>query len=65
MHDRLVRSFARLQGIQLVRNHLQDPNFGKGAEQRIVWRELIDLELQEIDEQMDRISAASLVAKVE
>ena len=55
--DRLERGFSRLQGIQLVRNHRQDRFFGKSAEERIVWRELLDLELQDVDEQIERLSA--------
>lgn len=57
--QRLVRGFSRLQDIQLVRNHRQDPLFGKSAEERIVWRELLDLELQDVDEQIERVSAGS------
>ena len=57
--ERLNRGFSRLQDIQLVRNHRQDPLFGKSIEERIVWRELLELELQEVDEQIERISAAA------
>ncbi len=58
-HERLKRAFNRLQGIQLVRNHRQDRFFGKSAEERIIWRELLDLELQDVDEQIERLSAAA------
>ena len=57
--QRLMRGFSRLQDIQLVRNHRQDPLFGKSAEERIVWRELLELELQDVDEQIERVSAGS------
>ena len=57
--ERLERGFSRLRGIQLVRNHRQDRFFGKSAEERIVWRELLDLELQDVDEQIERLSAAA------
>ena len=57
--ERLERAFNRLQGIQLVRNHRQDRFFGKSAEERIIWREPLDLELQNIDEQIERLSAAA------
>jgi hypothetical protein len=50
---RLAQAFSRLQSIQLVRNHVQDPLFGKSTEDRIIWRELLDLELQDVDEQID------------
>ncbi len=58
--QRLAQSFSRLQNIQLVRNHRQDPVFEKSSEERIIWRELLDLELQDVDEQIERILAASL-----
>jgi hypothetical protein len=45
---RLARGFARLQNLDLVRNHRGDPDFGKWAENRIIWRELLELELQRI-----------------
>jgi len=56
---RLARAFTRLQNIQLVRAHRQDPLFGKSTEERIIWRELLDLELQDVDEQIERILAAA------
>ena len=59
IQERLARAFSRLQGIQLVRNHRQDRFFGKSAEERIIWRELLDLELQDVDEHIERISAAA------
>lgn len=52
-HRRLAKSFARLRNIELVRNHRSDPEFGKTAEDRIIWRELLELELQEISGQLD------------
>ena len=58
-HERLERALSRLQGIQLVRNHRQDRFFGKSAEERIIWRELLDLELQDVDEHIERISVAA------
>ena len=58
-HERLKRAFNRLQGIQLVRNHRQDRFFGKSTEERIIWRELLDLELQDVDEQIERLSTAA------
>jgi hypothetical protein len=57
--QRLVQGFSRLQDIQLVRNHRQDPYFGKTIEERIVWRELLELELQDVDEQIERVSVAT------
>jgi hypothetical protein len=57
--ERLAESFSHLQTIQLVRNHRQDPDFAKCIEERIIWRELLDLELHEVDEQIARIAAAA------
>ena len=56
-HERLMRGFSCLMNLQLVRNHRQDPHFGKAVEERIVWRELLDLELQSVDEQIDGITS--------
>ena len=36
----------------MVRNHRQDPLFEKSTEERIIWRELLELELQHLDEQI-------------
>ncbi len=38
----------------MVRNHRQDPLFERAAEERIIWRELLELELQHVDEQIGR-----------
>ena len=54
--QRLVQGFSRLQDIQLVRNHRQDPHFGKVLEERIIWRELLELEVQDVDELIERVS---------
>lgn len=56
--QRLARSFSELQNIQLVRDRREDPRFGRLVEDQIVWRELLDLELQEVDEHIARISAS-------
>jgi hypothetical protein len=44
--------------MQLVRIEWDDPHLGKSAEERVIWRELLELELQDVDEQIERISAA-------
>ena len=54
---RLAQAFSRLQNIELARNIRQDPNFFRSVEERVIWRELLELELQEIDEQIKRTSA--------
>ena len=52
---RLAEEAASLEHLEVERRRLGDSNFGKSTENRIVWRELIELELQEIDEQLRRI----------
>ena len=58
-HERLMRGFSCLQNIQLVRNHRQDPHFGITVEERIIWRELLELELQDVDEQIERVAGVN------
>jgi hypothetical protein len=59
VHDRLIAARASLERIDRQRALSGDPHFGKAAEQSIVWRELFDLELQEFDEQIERICASA------
>ena len=59
MDERLGRAFSCLQDIELARRRRLDPHFGEWAEKRLIWRELLDLELQDVDEQIERISAAA------
>jgi hypothetical protein len=58
-HERLTRAFSRLQHIELARNEREDPRFEQAVEERIIWRELLELELQDVDEQIERISVAA------
>jgi hypothetical protein len=58
-YRRLTGGVSRLKNIDPVRNHRQDPLFDHAAENRIVWRELLELELQDMDEQMERIVAST------
>jgi hypothetical protein len=51
---RLAHEFCCLETIACQRAAWGDPGFGKAIEDRIIWRELIDLELQEVDAQFDR-----------
>ncbi len=57
--ERLSQAFPRLENIRLVRDYLPDPLFEKFAETRIIWRELLELELQDVDEQIERIVATA------
>ena len=52
---RLAEAFSYLERLTLERAYRQDPAFGKFLEERIIWRELLDLELQEIDENIGRV----------
>jgi hypothetical protein len=51
---RLKEGKRALDDLDRQRRLRHDESFGHEAEDRIVWRELIDLELQEIDSQLDR-----------
>ena len=50
--ERLAKSFARLQNIQRLRDLLGDPLFEKVSEGQLVWRELLELELQAVDDKI-------------
>lgn len=54
---RLAEAFDCLQRLDEQRAMGGDPRFGRFVEDRILWRELLELELQEIDEQIERLSA--------
>ena len=57
--ERLAEAVARLERLDTERERRGDSGFGRTAESRIIWGELIELELQEIDEQVSRICGAS------
>ena len=57
--QRLAEAVGRLERLDAERERRGNPRFGKTAEARIIWGELIELELQEIDEQVGRICAAT------
>ena len=52
---RLAEAVARLERLDAERERRGDSRFGRTTESRIIWGELIELELQEIDEQVSRI----------
>ncbi len=64
--ERLAKAVAYLERLDVERISHGDPHLGKPIEERIIWRELLDLELQEFDEEIERRSEAahSLVADV-
>jgi hypothetical protein len=53
--QRLADAVGQLQQLERERVRCRDRRYGRRAEERIIWNELLDLELQEIDEQMQRI----------
>ena len=62
--SRIEQAFSHLQNIQFARDNRKDPYFGRSTENRIVWRELLELELQEVEEQFARIGRLREVALV-
>ncbi len=56
---RLAEENVVLAKLDAERERLHDSHFGTTAEQRIVWGELLELELQDIDEQVNRIRQAA------
>lgn len=57
--ERLADAFALMEKILVDRMCQEDVAWGRIIEDRIVWRELIELELQEVDERIERIAAAT------
>ena len=55
IRQRLAAEKAGLEELDAERERRGDSRFGKAAEDRIVWNELLDLELQDIDEHVSRI----------
>jgi hypothetical protein len=56
---RLREAKTALDRLETERRRRRNPGYGKAAEERIVWGELLELELQEIDEQVSRIRRAA------
>jgi ABC-type phosphonate transport system ATPase subunit len=52
---RLIEGAACLERLDAERERRGDSHFGKTTEDRVVWGQLIELELQEIDEQLSRL----------
>lgn len=59
IHERLVKGRDYLQRLDQERISRGEPLLGKSIEERIIWRELLDLELQEFDEQIERTCQAA------
>jgi hypothetical protein len=59
IHERLLKGREYLERLDQERTTRGEPLFGKSIEERIIWRELLDLELQEFDAQIERICHAA------
>jgi hypothetical protein len=46
---------ACLDYLASERSRRGDPNFGKALEDKAIWRELLDLELEDVDKHIHRI----------
>jgi hypothetical protein len=55
VRQRLVEAKTELDRLDRERESRGDMGFGKYTENRIVWAELLDLELQDVDERFHRI----------
>lgn len=55
--DRLAEAVSWLEYLDRKRVLEGDPHYGKTIEERIIWRELLDLELQQVDEEIERLCA--------
>ena len=62
IRGRLADGNACLERIARERDRKGDRNLDRAAEDRIVWRELIELELQDLDEEVNRIREAAGLA---
>lgn len=60
IRQRLAAGKTCLEDLDTERKRRHDSGFGATTEDRVIWRELLDLELQEIDEQVSRGSAAGV-----
>ena len=55
VQERLADAAACLDRLDQARGMCGDPALGKAIEEGIISRELLDLELQEFDEELERI----------
>lgn len=56
---RLEQAKASLDYLELERSRRADPGFGKLLEDKLVWRELLELELQEAEERITQLCDAA------
>ena len=55
VHERLARGYLRIEQLEREREKEQDAKFGKGEELSIINTELFDLEVQAIDDHIQRL----------
>lgn len=53
--ERLALAATFLERLDQERSSCGDPAQDKAIEERIIWRELLDLEFQEFDEEIERL----------
>jgi hypothetical protein len=58
IRQRLAEGQAELERLDAERRRRRDPRIGKTVEERIIWGELLELELQDIDERVSRTENA-------
>jgi hypothetical protein len=58
--QRLLQGYLSLERLERDRIVAADPELGKQTEYGIIQRELLELELQDIDEQLERICSVGL-----
>jgi hypothetical protein len=59
VHERLAEAKASLEYLDSERERRQDPEFGRLIEEKIVWRELIELQLEDTEERITRMCDAA------
>ena len=59
IRHRLAEEKASLEYLDAEREHRRELSFGKTIEERVIWGELLELELQDLDEQLRRICDAA------
>lgn len=57
---RLAGAVVLLEDIEMLRDYQHDALYGKNLEERLIWSELLELELQEVDEQMERLNRVAM-----
>ena len=57
--QRMAEAVVRLERLDAERERRGESRFGRTTENRIIWSELIELEMQEIDEQVSRICSSA------